>query len=184
MRVVFLAHLPGRVSPVLQLFPSLPSPAASGAASGAARAELDHKSEEIEGGGNPHERHHLCAQRRLDIQVGLANEDVFEDGEHDGSDDGGNDGEEGIEEDDDQEGERAQEDEEPAAVWGVGLVDLRIGGDGLRRTRGDSEGGQEDQHEGKDGGDHEEAEHPVGGEADYGESIGDVGGKRDGRAGQ
>lgn len=41
------------------------------------------------------------------------------------------------------------------------MIDRGVGGDGLRRPRGDGERRKEDKDEGKDGGDDEEAEHPV-----------------------
>lgn len=160
-----------RTTVTLQLLPSLPSTTACRAA----RAQLDDKRDQVKRGRKPHKSHHAGAQLGADVQVLVrVGEDVLEDGEHDGGHDGGDDGEERGDEGEHGKGEGAEEDEGATAVGRVGLIDGRVGRDGLGRARGDSQGGEKDEDEGEDGGNDEETEHPVRGHAGDLEGIGDV----------
>ncbi|QSZ31784.1 hypothetical protein DSL72_001353 [Monilinia vaccinii-corymbosi] len=125
----------------------------------AAHGHVDEPGEDRARGADPHKRKHLMANRGADIQAGLRRDDVAEDDEHDGGDDGGRRGQQGGDEGPD----------------GVGARDP---------ARVDGAEGEEDVDEVHDGPGDEEAEHDPAGDADQAEDLVDLGGERDGGAGE
>lgn len=139
-------RIPSLLAPSLLASAHVPT---TGAA--AAHAHLDQPCQDRSGSSDPHEREHLNANIGFDVELGRRRNSFLHDDEHDRGDDGGDGCAEGAEE-----GEN---------------------GDGKRGPAGE-DGKWDDEHEDEvqRRGGQEEAEHPVGDNANEGQDFVDLGG--------